>query len=251
MVSLILALTLLAQSTTPPSISAAPVLPADTKASYRANGSLACSAWRSARQGKNEDSQIQAGIYRKWVLGYVTGFNTVGPDQTGNLLGTASGEELYAAIDGYCTRNPSHVVADAMRPIIEAIVGRRGTPAVGPSSATARKRATIVAPDTCRDWARDSDNAILRLAHVVALSGYVTAYNQWGPDPLGDAIGVDDQPLLESATNKWCGEHPSGLLIGTVMPLIGDVAAERAAGHLPPGGMQPNDKSSQGAPLKR
>lgn len=245
MIHLLLALALSVQSSSPPSISVAPVLPEDTKPSYRANGSPTCSAWISARGGKDEDNQIHAGIYRRWVLGYITGFNIVGPDQTGNLLGTASGQEFYAAIDGYCTRNPSHLVADAMRPIITSIVGRRGIPATTPPFADTRKQATIVAPDTCRDWVRDRDNAILRLAHVVVLGGYVTAHNQWGPDPRGDAIGVDDQALLEKATDKWCSTNPAGLLIGTVAPLIDHVAAEHAAGRLPPAGMQLSDEYSR------
>ncbi len=248
MIHLLWALALSVQSSAPPSISAAPVLPADTRPGYRANGSPACSAWSSARRGKDEDSQIHAGVYRKWVLGYITGFNIVGPDRTGNLLGTASGQEVHAAIDDYCMRHPSHLVADAMRPVITSIVGRRGLPAIAPPSADARRQATIVAPDTCRDWSRDRDNAILRLAHVVVLGGYVTAYNQWGPDPRGDAIGVDDPALLEKATDTWCSRHPSGLLVGAVTPLIDHVAAERAAGRLPPAGMQQSDKYSRKTP---
>lgn len=250
MIQLILALALAAQSSTPPSVTVAQVLPDDTKLSYRANNAPACAAWMSARRGKDEDSQIQAGIHRKWVLGYITGFNIIGPDQTGNLLATASGQELYAAIDGYCARNPSHLVADAMRPIIAAIIGRRGTPATAPSPPQARKRATIVAPDTCRDWVRNRDNAVLRLAYVVVLGGYVTAYNQWGPDPRGDAIGIDDQALIEKATDTWCSANPSGLLIGVATPLIDHVAAERAAGRRPPGGMRPSDTYNRANPLK-
>lgn len=251
MLHLILALALSTQSTTPPSISLAPALPDNTKPNYRANGSPTCPAWRSARAGKDEDSQINAGIHRNWVLGYITGFNFAGPDQTGNILGTASGKEFYAAIDGYCGRNPSHLVAEAMHPIVAAIIRRRGIPAITPSKTDAKKQATIVAPYTCRDWIRDSDNRILRFAYVVVLNGYITAYNQWGPDPVGDAIGVEDQSLIEKAADKWCGEHPSGFLIGTVKPLLDDVAAERAAGRLPPGGIRPTDEARRNVPAKR
>jgi hypothetical protein len=246
-----MALVLSAEASPPPSISAAPVLPERSKASYRANGSPACSAWGIARRSKDEVSQIHAGIYRKWVLGYISGFNIIGPDHTGNLLGTASGQELNTAIDGFCTRNPSSMVADAMRPIIAAIVGRRGTPAISPSSPDLRKKATIVATDTCRDWDRDRDDTILRLAHIVVLEGYITAYNEWGPDPRGDAIGVDDQAQIEKAIEKWCDANPSGFVIGAVMPLIDYIAAERAAGRLPPAGMRPTDKYSREIPGRR
>lgn len=241
---LILAVALSAQSSPPPTVSAGSVLP-DTKASYRANSSPTCSDWISARRGKDEHNEIHAGVYRKWVLGYISGFNVVGPDQTGNLLATSSGNEFYAALDGYCTRNPSYLVADAMRPIIVAIIGRRGIPAMTPSSTDARKQATIVSPDACQEWVRDSDNSILRLAHVVMIGGYITAYNQWGPDAHGDAVGAEDNALIEKTIDKWCSANPSGLLIGIVMPLIEDVAAQRAAGRLPPAGMRPTDKYSK------
>lgn len=251
MIHLTLALALVFQSATPPTIARAPVLPGETKPSYRAHGSPACSDWRSARVGKDEDSRLHAGVHRNWVLGYTTGFNIVGPDYSGNLLGTASRDEVYAAIDGFCQRNPSNFVVDAMRPLAAAIIGRRGTPATMQPSSQGKKRSTVDAPTTCQDWVRDNDNAILRLAYVVVLDGYITAYNQWGPDPLGDAIGPDDRSLIENATNKWCGEHPAGLLIGVVTPLIEHVAAERAAGRLPPGGMRPKDKLTRDLPAKR
>lgn len=244
MIHLILAVALSIQSSPPPTVSAGSVLP-DTKPSYRVNSSPTCSDWSSARRGKDEDSQIHVGVYRRWVLGYISGFNVVGPDQTGNILATSSANEFYAALDGYCARNPSYLAADAMRPIIIAIIGRRGIPVRDHSSPHAHKQATIVAPDTCQEWVRNSDNSILRLAHVVMIGGYITAYNQWGPDAHGDAVGADDKALFEKATDKWCKVNPSGLLIGVVMPLIKDVAAERAAGRLPPAGMRPSDKYSK------
>ena len=250
MIHLTLAVALMFQSATPPSISRAMVLPAETKPSYRAHSSPACSDWRSARAGKHEDSSLRAGIYRKWVLGYITGFNIVGPDQSGNLLATATRDEVYVAIDGFCQRNPANSVVDAMRPLAEAIISRRGTPATLQPSSQGKKHSTVDAPTTCREWVRDGDNNILRLAYITVLYGYITAYNQWGPGPLGDAIGADDLPLVEKTINGWCSEHPTDLLIGVVTPLINHVAAERAAGRLPPGGLRPENGFTRDVPAK-
>jgi hypothetical protein len=231
-----------------PSVPPAPVLADDTKPSYRTHSSPACSDWRVGRAGGSEDGRLRSGIYRRWVLGYVTGFNVVGPDQSGNLLGTSSVGELYAAIDGYCGRNPSRFVDDAMRPIIAAIVRRRGVPALLGPTPEAKKRATVNATATCKDWAEERDNAILRLAHVVTLHGYVTAYNRWGPDPVGDAIGADDGPVTAAAIDKWCAERPGSMIFAAVGPLIDRVASERAAGRLPPGGVRPADRMQDGRP---
>lgn len=194
---------------------------------------------------------MRAAAHRQWVLGYVSGFNVAGPDQTGNLMETASRDELYAATDGYCARHPTSVIADAMRPIAEAIIGRRGTPAIATEATERKKSATVEAATTCQQWASGKNNSILRIAYVLALGGYITAYNQWGPDPLGDAIGAEDPSLIGGAADKWCSEHPSGLLIGVVQPLIDHVAAERVAGRLPPGGKRPPDEFSGVAAVKR
>lgn len=101
-----------------------------------------------------------------------------------------------------------------------------------------------VVTTTCGDWAQHRGNVILRLAYVGVVRGYVTAYNRYGPDPAGDALGADDRPLIEERTDEWCRERPSALLIGAVAPLIDHVAAERAAGRLPPAGMRPADRFS-------
>lgn len=246
MTPLLTALLLTLQSSAPPVITPAPVLPEDdSKQTYRAHSPPVCGDWRAAREGTAQESVIRLGIYRMWVLGYITGFNIVGPDQTGNLLGDAPHEEFYAAIDGYCTRNPSHTVEDSMYPIAAAFIRRRqGTAASSPPSPGSRRRAQAVATRTCQDWAQDRDNAIMRLAYVSVVRGYVTAYNRWGPDPTGDAVGTNDQALIEERLDVWCRERPSGLLIGVIAPLIDHVAAERAAGRRPPAGMRPRDRFS-------
>ena len=233
----------------PPNVVPMPVLLADTKPSYRTHSSPACPDWRVARGGSAKDSDIRVSIYQLWVLGYITGFNFVGPDPTGDLLGSASQVEIYTAIDAYCARNPSNFVVDAMRPIADAIIRRRGVPALSPPAKGVSRRAIVRAAVNCRNWVQGRSNEITRLGYVVVLHGYLTAYNRWGPDALGDAIGADDQAVTEAAADKWCSEHPSGLLIGTITPLIEHVASERAAGRLPPGGVQLNDKLTPMTPV--
>ena len=231
----------------PPVVSAPPVIPDDSKPAYRALSPPACADWRVAR-AEDGASSLRLAIYRMWVLGFVSGFNVVGPDPTGDLLGTSSPEEFYEAIDGYCQRNPSNSVADAMRPIAVAIIRRRQGALEATDLADGNKRrATIEVPATCEQWAEAGDDAFLRLARVSFLLGYLTAYNRWSSDPTGDAIGANYDSLVEDGIDTWCGEHPSGLLVGAIAPLIDHVAAERAAGRLPPGGMQPNDQFSPGS----
>ena len=253
MTSLFSALLLLSsQPVAPPSITPLPTLPKDSKPTYRALSSPTCEHWRAARAGQGEDSRLRLAVYRMWVLGYVTGFNVVGPDPTGDLLGTAPREELHEAIDGYCARNPSSLVVDAMFPIASAYIKRRqGSLAATTPTPPAKRHATVVATVRCRDWADNRGNPILRLAYVGVLHGYVTAHNRFGPDPAGDAIGAENIPLAEGVVDQWCSGRPSALLIGAVAPLIDHVAAERAAGRLPPAGMRPQDKISPGSPKGR
>jgi hypothetical protein len=249
MTHLLLALLLLNQSVTPPNLGPMPVVLADTKPNYRTHSSPACPDWRAAREGSAKDSDIRVSIYQLWVLGYITGFNIVGPDPTGDLLGSASQDEIYTAIDAYCALNPSNFVDDAMRPIADAIIRRREVPALSPPVEGVSRRAIVRAAVNCRNWVQGRSNDITRLGYVVVLHGYLTAYNRWGPDALGDAIGADDQTVTEAAADKWCSEHPSSLLIGTITPLIEHVASEHAAGRLPPGGVRPNDKMTPTAPI--
>lgn len=249
MMTHLLAMLLLSLQAAPPAITPVDVLPEDNKATYRTHSSPECENWRSARAGTSDESRIRTGAYKLWVLGYVTGFNIAGPDKSGDLLGTAHHEELFAAIDGYCGRNPSNFVVDAMRPIAAAYIRRRqGDAAATLSIPGDKKQAKAVATTTCREWAGYRNNTILRLAYAGVVAGYVTAYNRFGPDPTGDAVGAADHPLFEDAIDKWCNGHPSALLIGAVAPLIEHVAAERAAGRLPPGGLRPVDKMTPGSP---
>ena len=252
MTHLLAALLLSLQPSAPPALTPALVLPEDSKPAYRAHSPPDCSDWAAARTVTIEDSRLRFGNHRLWVLGYITGFNIVGPDPSGDLLGAAPHEEVYAAIDGYCSRNPSHSVVDAMHPVAAAFIRRRqGTPAANVSAPGQRRRAMVVAAISCRDWIEARANAIVRLAYVGVLRGYLTAYNRWGPDPTGDAVGGEDRSLIEGAIDEWCRQRPSALLIGAVSPLIAHVAAERAAGRLAPAGMRPNDSLSAGPSTDR
>ena len=199
-------LLLAAQVTTAPPVTLAPVLPADTKPLYRTHYAPDCGDWRAAREGTVEDSRLRFEIYKRWVLGYISGFNAVGPDQTGDLLGETAPELVYDAIDGYCERNPSYSVVDAMHPIADALIRRRQS---GPLAATdgRSRRATVLAVTTCQEWTRDREDSILRLAHVTTIWGYLTAYNRYSSDPAGDAIGADDA-LLEPGIDTWCAANP-------------------------------------------
>lgn len=152
MTHLLLAVLLLNQSVVQQNIVPTPMLPEDTKPNYRLHSSPACSDWRAARGGKAEDSDIRFSLYKLWVLGYITGFNFVGPDQTGDLLGSASPGEVYTAIDGWCARNPSHFVDYAMRPIADALIRRRGVPALSPQAQGVSRKSMVHAAVNCHDW---------------------------------------------------------------------------------------------------
>lgn len=229
------------QAISPPAVAPAAVLPADSKAAYRVHAPPTCADWRAARAGTVEESALRIGIYRLWVLGYVTGFNVGGPDPSGALLGASPRDELWGAIDGYCARNPSHSVEASMRPIAAAYVRRRGEAAMLPPGIRTR-RAQAVAVQTCRDWQDDRANDFLRLAYVGIVRGYVSAYNRWGPDPAGDALGTEDRRFIEGFLDAYCAERPQALLISVAARLIDHAAAERAAGRRPPAIMIPRER---------
>lgn len=242
---------LLALQVAPPAIIPVDVLPKDKKPTYRTHSSATCGEWIASRAGASDESRIRLGVYKLWIQGYITGFNIAGPD-TGDLLGVAPQEEFFTAVDGYCARNPSNFVVDAMYPIAAAFIRRRqGTVEANLSTSRSKTRAQAVAITTCRDWTRSRENAVMRLAYAGVIAGYVTAYNRFGPDPTGDAIGAADDPLIEEAVDRWCTGRSSALLIGAVTPLIDHVAKERTAGRIPSAGLRPSDKYTPGSPRGR
>ena len=248
--TLFLAALLLPVQAAAPTIPPAPVLPPDSKPFYRAHTSPACSNWSAARAGSAPEHKARFGIYRMWVEGYVTGFNMVGPDRSGDLFGANSHDEVYSVVDGYCARNPSHMVVDAMAPMAAAFIRRRlQTPPAETRSRDASRQAFATVTTTCGHWHEHRNNAVLRLAYGSVVRGYLTAYNRWGPDPAGDAIGAADE-LIEDWVDGWCRERPSKLLVQVVHPLVAHVAAGRAAGRLPPAGKLPTDVLSPGGAPK-
>lgn len=245
---LLAALLLFAQDA-PLTIPPAPVLPPDSKPFYRAHASPDCRDWSDARSEDSPQSRARLGVYKMWVEGYITGFNMVGPDKSGRLFGSDSHGEVYSAVDGYCARNPSNMVVDAMAPIAAAFIRRRlqnSTPGNELQSPPRKAMATVTS--NCGHWQEHRNNAILRLAYGNVVRGYLTAYNRWGPDPIGDAVGAADRPLIEEWLDRWCTERPSTLLVQVVHPLIAYVAAERRAGRLPLGGRRSIDTISPGSP---
>lgn len=247
----LVALAILVQASPPP-IRPTPVLPEDSKPAYRAHLPPTCSQWREARAGTDVDSRYTHATQMFWVLGYVTAFNMVGPDPAGDWLNGGSREELEGAITAYCGRNPKSLVSDAMRPFAEAYVRRRQQVILGANSVApkATTRGMTHVTTTCGNWVESRSNRSLRAAYIQMLQGYLTAYNRFGPDPTGDAIGAQDGSFIEEIVDKWCSARPSVLLIGAATALVDQVASDRAAGRLPPGGMRANDRWSA-APVKK
>lgn len=242
--SLLLSLQAVAPPLVPP-----PVLPPDPKPFYRAQHSPDCEPWRSARRGSVQEDVIVRGAQRLWVEGWITGFNFYGPDPTGDLLGSASWEEVEAFIESYCARHPSHAIADAMRPLAAYFLRRRPQPTRLPAAgAPPRLRAMAVMTATCADWNEDRDNRILRIVYGnYAVGGFLTAYNHWGPDPAGDVIGSGRSAIVHTWLDSLCRSQPELMLVSAVRPLLDHLAAMRAAGRLRPGGMRPEDELSPGS----
>lgn len=235
MPTLLAALPLALQPTLPPPVAAA----APAKPFYRAHRAPDCRAWAQVRTGRGGLPLLEA-AYNLWFHGYVTGFNAHGPDRTGDLLGAATWKQLGAFIDDHCARHPSHLVADALEPLAIEVIKRR--PASAPPVAQGRARlATMTVDTTCAEWTRARDDQLMRLYYGGALRGYLTAYNRWGPDPSGDALGPGNDDLIDKWVDKWCRGHSRARLIQAVAPFISHLAAERAAGRLPKGEAQAND----------
>lgn len=220
---------------------------AGNKPFYRGHFTMPCASWRTAREGKGQDGALRFGIYKGWLAGYVSAFNIVGPDNTGNLFGTHEWDDAYAYIDGHCARHPSHEVVDAMHPLVVEFLKRRlrSSPASKPPES--KRKATNSMWTTCKDWVQDRDNKILRIAWGAEVRGYLTAYNLWGPDPKGDAVGPVKDDIVDKWLDDWCaGRPPATALLLAMDPMIDHFAAERAAGRLPPAGRGRRTSSPRG-----
>ncbi|HYE27663.1 MAG TPA: hypothetical protein VEA61_05460 [Allosphingosinicella sp.] len=228
MPTLLAALLLALQPASPPAVAAAPAKPF-----YRAHRAPDCRAWAQVRTGRGGLPLLEA-AYNLWFHGYVTGFNAHGPDPAGDLLGPATWKQLGAFIDDYCARNPSHLVADALEPLAVDLIGRRPVPA-SPARRGAARLATMTVDTTCAEWTRARNDQLMRTYYGGAVRGYLTAYNRWGPDPSGDALGPGNDALIDPWIDKWCRGQSRAGLIQAVAPFIAHLAARRAAGRLPPG----------------
>ena len=230
--SLLAALLLAAQPASPPAAVAAPAKP-----SFRAHQSPDCRAWAQVRTGRGGLPILEA-AYNMWFHGYVTGFNAHGPDPAGDLLGQASWKQLGAFIDDYCARNPTHLVADALEPLVIDLIG--GRPAAAPPSA--RRFATMSVATTCAEWTKARKDRLMRLYYGGAVRGYLTAYNRWGPDPSGDVLRPENDALIDPWVDGWCRPRPRTPMIQAVAPFLSHLARERAAGRLPPGKTPANEQ---------
>jgi hypothetical protein len=241
MTTLLTALLLAFQPTSPPAAAVAPV-----KQSYREHRAPSCAEWRTARSGRGATPLLEA-LYNIWFHGYVTGFNVHGPDPEGDLLGTATWKQVSAVIDDDCARNPSHLVADALEPLAMDLIKRRPAP----TGQRAGRRAFMTVRTTCGEWNRARNDKLLRVVFGGAARGYLTAYNRWGPDPTGDVLGPGNDPLIDEWLDSWCREHSPALLLQGMAPLVRHLAAERAAGRLAPGSVPANEQLIPTVPGRR
>lgn len=232
----------------PPAVQAPGAFPSVDKPFVRAHRGASCADWLSAREGKGRDSRLYFGIYRTWLASYVSAFNIVGPDPTGNLMGSSPWEEAYSFIDRHCARNPSHEVVDSMHPMIREFIGRRPGPPPASAPRAEKRKATNSMWLTCKEWIEDSPNKILRYANGASVRGYLTGYNHWGPDPKGDAVGPVKDDIVDNWIDGWCaGRPPATAILLAMEPLIDHLASERKAGRLPPAGKGPADEFTPGS----
>jgi hypothetical protein len=71
-------------------------------------GSEDCGSWIS-----NEDNPISASSQVNWVLGFLSGLNSLRPDGT-DILSGQSFKGIYLAVHNYCVAHPTGWVSDAV-----------------------------------------------------------------------------------------------------------------------------------------
>jgi hypothetical protein len=223
-----LAALLLAAQPAAPAMSAPP---APAKPFYRAHRAPDCRAWAQVRTGRGALPIIEA-AYNLWFHGYVTGFNAHGPDPTGDLIGAATWKQLGSFIDDYCARYPARLVADALEPLALDLIRRRPGP---PPRQGPRRLATMTVETSCAEWTGARNDKLMRTYYGGAIRGYLTAYNRWGADRTGDALGPGNDDLIDKWVDGWCRRNPRARMIQSVAPFIAHLAKERAAGRLRPG----------------
>lgn len=178
-------------------------------------------------------------VAKHWVRGYVSAYNIYGPEATGNLLRATTDVQVDAHVDSYCETKPDGLIAGALLVISDDIARAAGT-LTGSAEKPARRKATLMVATTCAEWTGAEDDPLTRLAYASSVRGFLTAYNLYR-DPDGDVVGSGDDELVDIWIDGWCSSRPKMLLLSAAHPLTQHLAAERAAGRLPPGGKLPGD----------
>jgi hypothetical protein len=83
-----------------------------------ATGGLSCGKWTNTPRRSFEHD-----VFRKWVLGFVSGVNFENTD--GDFLKNMDADALTAWVDNYCRRNPLHGIVQAMLALIQELRSRR------------------------------------------------------------------------------------------------------------------------------
>jgi hypothetical protein len=80
-------------------------------------GGVSCGAWLEARRTRSANSwTLQA-----WVLGYVSGVNSVGGD---DFLEAPDAEAIFAWLDNYCRQHPLEKLQKASNMLISELTMR-------------------------------------------------------------------------------------------------------------------------------
>jgi hypothetical protein len=180
------------QPTAPPFVAAA-----NRKVSYRTYRAPGCGEWTQVRKGLGASFLLEA-AYNIWFHGYVSGFNVHGPDPSGSLLEKTDWQQAASFFDSYCARNPSHLLADGLQPLVVELMKDRPV-LTGKQS---KPRAQVTVGTTCKEWNSSKDDRLLRVTSGGAARGYLTAYNRWVRMPRGTSSARVMIPLSTSGSTN-------------------------------------------------
>jgi len=88
-------------------------------------GTRSCGTWTNEHRQQDFTSLAEAKMSDAWVGGFITAYNYVGPDKSGDIGAGTDFPGMIAWIGNYCASNPLDTLGDAAEALVNQLYRRK------------------------------------------------------------------------------------------------------------------------------